>query len=380
MLQYKVKYFCAKSAIRITAHFLKGADYMNEIYFPDIVGNNDLLYRLSKDISENRLAHAYIFEGQKGSGRHTAAKEVAAAIECEARKGLGNLGFFGNESSEIPCGKCKNCEKILAGKSPDIISIGLEDDRSTIGVDAVRDLKDNMYTEPNDLAVKVFIIDDADLMTDQAQNAFLLSLEEPPSYIIFFLICENSANLLETVRSRAPTLRTQRISTDMMKEYLLKTDSRAAELKDESENDWQALLAVAQGSIGYALELLNPSTRAKIFEHRATAKELVSLLSRKSSVNTFTAISAFSKKRADVIRQLSFLQYALRDLLLLKKSDNVPLCFFENRDDASELATHFTAKGLFAIYDASLTTIDDLEAGANVQLALMNFMVSAGSL
>ena len=349
-------------------------------YFSNIIGNDALKLRLSKDISERSLSHAYILEGPRGSGRHTFALQVAAAIECEAAKGLGELSFFERESTAIPCGKCKNCEKILGGKSPDIISLGLEDDRSSIGVEAVRNLKDNMYTEPNDLTVKVFIIDDADLMTDQAQNAFLLSLEEPPSYIIFFLICENSANLLETVRSRAPTLRTERISTDLMEKYLLKTDSRAAELKEESENDWQALLAVAQGSIGYALELLNPSTRAKIFEHRATAKELVSLLSRKSSVNTFTAISAFSKKRADVIRQLSFLQYALRDLLLLKKSDNAPICFFENRDDASELATHFTAKGLFAIYDASLTAIDDLEAGANVQLALMNFMVSAGSL
>lgn len=349
-------------------------------YFSDIIGNDALKLRLSKDVSENSLSHAYILEGPRGSGRHAFALQVAAAIECEARKDLGELSFFESGSSAIPCGKCRNCEKILGGKSPDIITVGLEDDRTTIGVESVRNLKDNMYTEPNDLSVKVFIIDNADLMTDQAQNAFLLSLEEPPSYIIFFLICENSANLLETVRSRAPTLRTQRISIDLMEEHLLKSDSRAAELKAESTDDWQALLAVAQGSIGYALELLNPSARATIFEHRATAKELVSLLSRKSSVNTFTAISAFSKKRADVIRQLSFLQYALRDLLLLKKSDNAPLCFFENRDDAAELATHFTAKGLFTIYDASLTAIDDLEAGANVQLTLMNFMVGAGSL
>jgi DNA polymerase-3 subunit delta' len=364
-------------------HFLKEGDFLaiGSEYFSDVIGNDALKLRLSKDVSENALSHAYILEGPQGSGRHKMALEVAAAIECEARKGLGESDLFGSViPSSIPCGKCKNCEKILGGKSPDIITVGLEDDRATLGVESIRNLKNDMFTAPNDLSIKVFIIENADLMTEQAQNAFLLSLEEPPAYILFFLICENSANLLETVLSRAPTLRTQRIDSAQMADYLLKSDSRAAELKETSPEEWQALLSVSQGSIGYAIELLDAGKRSKIFEYRNAAKELIEKLSRKGSVNALSALSSFSKKRNDVIRQLSFLQYALRDLLLLIKAENAPLCFFEDRDDASELSTHFTAKGLFTIYDASLAAIDDLEAGANVSLTLMNFLVNAGSL
>ena len=82
-------------------------------------------------------------------------------------------------------------------------------------------------------------------------------------------------------------------------------------------------------------------------------------------------------KRPEVIQKLVFLQYAIRDLLLLKKSDDAPLCFFENRDQALELATHFTSKKLISLYDASVLAIEDLERNANVRLALINMMQSS---
>ena len=142
------------------------------IYFPNIVGNGSLIRRLSRDIAENRLSHAYILEGARGSGRHTLALNAIAAIECSAR---------GEHTahSPIPCGRCKSCEKILSGKSPDVITIGLAEDRATIGVDAVRALKDDIYTAPTDLSIKAYIIEDADLMTTQAQNALLIAEDVP---------------------------------------------------------------------------------------------------------------------------------------------------------------------------------------------------------
>ena len=341
------------------------------IYFPNIVGNDALIRRLSKDISENRLSHAYVLEGAKGSGRHTIAKEAIAAIECEARSD-------GKTHISVPCGRCKSCEKILSGKSPDVITLGLEGERSTIGVEAIRNLKNDIFTAPNDLSVKAYIIEDADLMTPQAQNAFLLSLEEPPAYIIFFLICENSENLLETVRSRAPTLRTQRSSSEELEEYLLKNDSRAAELKNTSPREWEEIVCASQGSIGNGLELLDAKKRARLLEYRGVAKKLVTMLGRSNKVAALESISSFGTKRSEVCRQLSFLQSALRDLLLLKKCETAPLCFFERRDDAIELSTNFTAHTLLSLYDASLIAMDDLEANANVRLTLMNMMQSAG--
>ena len=165
------------------------------IYFPNIVGNGSLIRRLSRDIAENQLSHAYILEGARGSGRHTLALNAIAAIECSAR---------GEHTahSPIPCGRCKSCEKILSGKSPDVITIGLAEDRATIGVDAVRALQDDIYTAPNDLSIKAYIIEDADKMTVPAQNAFLLTLEEPPAYVRFILLCENASLLLGYVAQK----------------------------------------------------------------------------------------------------------------------------------------------------------------------------------
>lgn len=350
-------------------------------YFSNVIGNEELKKRLAKDVREGSLSHAYILEGPRGSGRHTMAYSLAAAIECEAKASEGAVDLFGEISAgSVPCGKCKSCEKILAGKSPDIITFGIEDDRSTIGVDTVRDIKNDMFTAPNDLSIKVYIIEDADLMTEQAQNAFLLSLEEPPPYVLFFLICEESALLLETVRSRAPTLRTRRLKKEQIEDYLLKHDERASALKEESTERWNALLSVSSGSLGYAIELLEEKKRNQILEYRDTAKSLISLLSRSGRVGALTAINELNGKRHEVINSISFLQYALRDLLLLKHDENVPLCFFNDRDEAAELATHFTAKGLFALYNASLTAVSDLESNSNVRLTLMNMMLNAGLL
>lgn len=340
---------------------------MSDKYFTDFVGNQSLISRLSRDIEENLLSHAYILEGPRGSGRHKLALSATAAISCTERGGNG-----GN----IPCGKCKNCEKILGGKSPDIITIGLEGERATIGVEAVRQLKNDIYIAPNDLSVKVYIIENADCMTTQAQNAFLLSLEEPPSYIIFFLICENSSLLLETVRSRAPTLRTERIGEKELESYLLSHDKRARELKESSFDQWKELLCVSSGSIGYATELLDSKCRKQIFEYRRFAKEVISALSSSDKAAAFEAITAFGSKRQDVIYRLSFLQYALRDLILLQKCDTAPLCFFESRETAAELSTHFTSKALFDLYDASAVAEDDLERNANVRLTLINMLQS----
>lgn len=352
---------------------------MTDGFFPNIVGNEPLKKRLSRDVTENHLSHAYVLEGPRGSGRHTVALQVAAAIECERREKLGDRDIFGNSSATaLPCGVCPSCRKILEGKSPDVIIIGLEEDRATMGVETIRDLKNDMYTAPNDLSVKVYIIENADLMTAQAQNAFLLSLEEPPEYILFFLLCENSADLLETVRSRAPTLRTHRIETSEIEKYLLSHDNRATALKDESEKDWKALLAVSQGSIGYALELLDPKKRNQIFECRSDARELIFLLSGSRRSAAFEAIKDLGTKRQEVKSRISLLQYALRDLILLKKCDIAPLCFFEDRDEAQEIASRFTLSALLSYHDSLITALDDLDAGANVRLALTAMMQRAG--
>ena len=197
-------------------------------------------------------------------------------------------------------------------------------------------------------------------------------------YILFFLLCQNSTDLLETVRSRAPTLRTHRIDTEEIEKYLLLNDPRAVALKDENEKEWKTLLAVAQGSIGYALELLDAKKRNSILECRNDARELIFLLSGSRRSAAFEAIKNLGTKRQDVKSRISLLQYALRDLILLKKCDSAPLCFFEDRDEAQEIASRFTLSALLALHDSLITALDDLDAGANVRLALTTMMQRAG--
>ena len=352
---------------------------MDSVFFPSIYGNHALKKRLYRDVTENHLSHAYILEGPFGCGRHTVARQVAAAIECEARSADPLPDLFGSfRVPTVPCGECPSCRKILENKSPDVITVGLEDDRTTIGVDSIRRLKDDMYTAPNDLSVKVYIIETADLMTEQAQNALLLSLEEPPEYVIFFLLCESSLDLLETIRSRAPTLRLERLERADVEDYLIKNEPRALSLRDEEPAIFNTLLSIASGSIGYAETLLDTRRRNAIFEQQDDARELISLLSLSRRSAVFEAIKSLGNKRSEIIERLSLLQYALRDLILLKKCDSAPLCFFDDREDAQEMASRFTLAGLLSLYDSSIITSDDLSSNANVRLALMNMMQRAG--
>jgi DNA polymerase III gamma/tau subunit len=338
-------------------------------FFGNIVGNDALKERLSNDIDDGYLSHAYIIEGPRGSGRHTVALSAVAAIAC-IEKSSGNS----------PCGNCKNCKKIMSWASPDVSLIGLPEDRATIGVDTVRDIKNDIYTAPNDLNVKAYIIEDAELMTDQAQNAFLLSLEEPPPYVLFFLICENSTSLLETVRSRAPSLRTERLPDTEIEDYILSHDKRAVQLKTESLEQFSSIIKAADGSIGIALSLLNEKTRKVILERKTLAYNIISFLSRSDKPAILEAIASFGTKRAEVIENLISLQYAVRDLILLKKSENAPLCFFEDRENAYELSTHFTSSALLALYDSSLEAARDIDANANIRLSLVCMMQRANLL
>ena len=141
-----------------------------------IIGNSSLKSKLLSDILSDTLSHAYIIQGKKGSGKHTVAYMTAAALSCEK---------VSDTNAPVPCLNCPSCKKILQKKSPDVITITRED-KATIGVDAVRFLRNDVRIVPNDLDYKIYIIEDADTMTTQAQNAFLLTLEEPPKYVKFF--------------------------------------------------------------------------------------------------------------------------------------------------------------------------------------------------
>ena len=339
--------------------------------FTTVVGNKALCRRLSDDILSSRLPHAIILEGPYGTGKHTIARLASAALMCESKD---------TPAAPLPCLNCLSCRKAIEGKSPDIIVVGREE-KATIGVDAVRFIREDVKLVPNDSDRKVYIIEDADKMTTQAQNALLLTLEEPPSYVHFFLLCENAGLLLETIRSRAPILRTELLSKNDIDSYISSTDRRAAQMKLTSPTTYGELLMAAGYGIGQALEYLEPKTFAPIMQMRALADDFISnAISPVGVTESIQLISRFSSKRDQLSRQLSSVSDALRDLMVIKKSDTSPLLFYADRERAIELSDKASAVFLFKMYDALREAQDEITQNANVRLCLMKLASRIGIL
>ena len=338
-------------------------------YMNNIIANEALRNRLCGDVLEGRLSHAYIIEGGKGSGKHTVAMLTAAALACEEKK---------NSELPLPCMNCPSCRKILQGLSPDIIKVGTEE-KATIGVDTVRFLKEDVSLVPNDLEHKVYIIEDADKMTDQAQNAFLLTLEEPPSYVVFFLLCENSERFLETIKSRAPILRTEPIPKEMIDEYITRADRRAAQMKASSPNDYYELLVSCDNGIGRALELLDSKKLFPLLEVRKLAKDFVSAaVYGCSNENALRFLKRFSQKRDALAKEFSSIYLALRDLFVSKKSYEAELCFYESREQVLELCDNVSIADISRLTSAVSSAIERLERNSNVRLTITLLLSETG--
>lgn len=340
-------------------------------FFTDVVGNNKLKERLGNDVISSKLPHAIIFEGPRGSGKHTIARNCAAALSCENKD---------NKEFPLPCGKCISCRKILENKSPDVITVGRED-RATIGVDSVRFLKEDVFVIPNDNEHKVYIIEEADKMTDEAQNAFLLTLEEPPAYVHFFLLCESANALLETIRSRAPILRTEILTSDRIDEYISSHDRRAAQMKLTSKDEYKELLAASGEGIGKALEYLDPKAFAPVKQQRALAYDFIRLAIRaRGATETLPLLSKFSPKRDVLDEQLATIKSAIRDLIALKKDENAVILFYSDRETALETSDSVSTVYLYDLYKTVESTRDELRRNANVKLSLIKLALKSNIL
>lgn len=331
----------------------------------EIVGNDALKSRLCRDILSGTLPHALILEGATGSGKHTIAHMCAAALACREHS---------NENLPVPCLICPDCKKILEKKSPDVIVIGTEG-KASIGVEAIRFLKEDVHTVPNDLEHKIYVIEDADRMTVQAQNALLLTLEEPPSYVHFFLLCENASLLLETIRSRAPVLRTEPLTEEDIDRYLVSHDKRAAQMKLTSPKEYALLLRSSGLGIGPALGYLVPTAFSPILELRTFVEEVVTSAIYHRDI--IPLLPRFSSKRDALREQLFAILDALRDLILLKKSETVTLTFFVDRNEAIDLCDRVSLPFLYGFYEAVQKAVDDSARNANVRLSLMRMLTDA---
>jgi len=198
--------------------------------FADVVGQNHVTQTLHNAIKSDRLAHAYLFVGPRGTGKTTTARILAKALNCQNRKG-----------SE-PCNACDSCKEIMKGSSLDVIEI---DGASNRGIGDVQELRDNVRYAPVRGPFKIYIIDEVHMLTREAFNAILKTLEEPPPHVKFFFATTEPQKVLTTILSRCQRFDLRRISIADITAQLQKI-SKAEGIKISAD----ALLAIARGAEG----------------------------------------------------------------------------------------------------------------------------------
>ena len=241
--------------------------------FPALAGNERLKQQLSQREEGRGLSHAYLIAGPKGSGRHTLATELSAAMVCTAPAG------------QRPCHRCPPCKKVLAGVHPDVNMISGGD--KPIAVDQVRSLRSDAYVRPNEGQRKVYVLEGADQMNASAQNAMLKLLEEGPDYAAFLLLAENGSGVLETVRSRCEELELTPVPLNDCRSYL------AARFPDKPEEEREQAALSCQGVLGRAVAQLEGNDTP---QWQSTVETLAEAIERGGELELFQASMALDRK------------------------------------------------------------------------------------
>lgn len=200
--------------------------------FNNIIGNKKIKNDLEKILKNDNIFHSYLFIGTEGIGKKEFAKEFAKAILCE--------------NTNKPCGKCKSCLEFDNENNPDFYYIGLGEEKS-IKIDVVRQMQKKLQELPIVSDKKVYIVDDFEYMTPEAQNCMLKTIEEPPEFVTLILITSNESKILNTIKSRCLKIYFNNIEDELLKKYLEENFN----ISNISENSLKSY----NGSIGKALQM-----------------------------------------------------------------------------------------------------------------------------
>ena len=199
--------------------------------FEKIVGNEQQKSILANNIKNNKISHSYIFSGNTGIGKFLLAKEYAKTVLCQGEN--------------KPCGKCDACITFEGNNNPDIVIIDEED--KSIKTETIKQMIKSVYEKPLKSNKKIYIINNSEKMTKEAQNSLLKTLEEPPEYVVIILITENQNLLLNTIKSRCTSIKFNGLTNDEIKQIL----------KEKGFTDFsQNVFEFAEGSAKLALEVL----------------------------------------------------------------------------------------------------------------------------
>ena len=322
---------------------MRGGDAV-KAYFPRLLGNEQTKTRIGKAILSGTLPHAFLIGGPSGSGKSTLATEMAAAINCESKE---------DSDTALPCGRCNNCRRIYEGNYPDVKLLAKKKDKATLGVEAVKDFREDMFLSSTESEHKIYVIDDAECMTPEAQNALLKVLEEPPKSVIIILLAKECDRILTTIKSRAQYIAMTRFEEGELAHWLIQHSPEARTLKSTDRSRFDGIIMSADGRLGLAKNLLGKRLSDSNEEERSEIIKLIRSMGQKGSyADIHSALSAFPSKRAELSLSLERLMNALRDLIVIKYDASAKTVFFPTRQEAINACGDISIRRLVALYDA----------------------------
>jgi len=295
--------------------------------------------QLKKIVSSGNIPHALLFAGPKGTGKTSAARIIAKIVNCEKQ---------GKKLTE-PCNKCGQCKSIAKGNNIDVIEL---DAASNRGIDDVRVLRDTIKLSPASAKKKVYIIDEAHMLTLEASNALLKTLEEPPEHVVFILATTNAEKLIETIRSRTTLIEFHKASPEetvrslrsVVKGEKLKIDKETLlSISEMSDGSFRDAVKILEQLVSQKVKLEKAEVEEYLFKRKAfNEKEFINTLSAKDAKKALLGIEYFVTKGVSVENVIDSLITVLRESLLTKVGlggEEIPNLSKENLISLIELLT-----------------------------------------
>ena len=330
--------------------------------FEEVAGQKHIIQTLKNALANNKIAHAYLFCGPRGTGKTTMAKLFAKALNCE--EGIGHQ-----------CNKCSNCVEVTEGSHPDVIEI---DAASNNGVEQVRDLIDKVNYLPIKGRYKVYIIDEVHMMTTSAFNALLKTIEEPPAHVIFILATTEPHNILPTILSRCQRYDFSKVSDGDIEERMsiilekegIKYDQDAVRaIISLADGGMRDALSILDQILAYSGNTLSVDDVYSLFG-LASEEEKVSFIKDVNSgdiANALGKIKAFSEGGVDLKRLTEDLLEILKDVLILKKTKDEKELTVISEAHAEELSSLINTRKLNEMIGALLRVQVDYKTASNIK-------------
>ena len=315
--------------------------------FKDIIGHEQVIQHLQNAIRQKRFSHAYLLCGEEGSGKRLVAEAFAKTVLCE-------------EAGIVACGKCKSCKQIESGNHPDYRPVVRE--KATLGVKEIREqVTADVQIKPYSSAYKIYFIDEAEKMTEEAQNALLKTIEEPPEYAVFLLAVSRQELLLQTILSRCVLLPFYPVATEKVKRFLMETKGIPDYLAEGAA-------AFSGGFVGRAVRFAESE---EFTEQRKDVLHLVKYIDEMTMAEIMENVKLFSAKKDAADGYLDMMLLWYRDVLLYKATRDANRLMFRDETEAiASQASKRSFENLQGITEALEQVKQRMKSNVNFENAL----------